>query len=132
MSTKPKRPTKKERIPIVQRMLFSHTIEEIAKELHVSIATVKRDKAEIVKVAMIQLRDLPKETLAIDFITTLNRVKKRISRLEEKFLASTDSEEMALLSKETRENEKFLNQLYDSAAAVYLKKKIGDENVRQN
>lgn len=132
MATKSKRKALEERREIVQRMLFSHTKEEIAKELGKSTSTIKRDKAAIVKAAMIQLSNLPKETLVIDFMATITRVKKRIAKLDDEFSKSTDAEEMTLLSKETRENEKFLNQLYDSAAAVYLKKKIGDENVRQN
>jgi predicted DNA-binding transcriptional regulator YafY len=120
---------REERRQTVQRMLFDHTIEEIAKELDVSRATIKRDKAAIVKAAMVRLSNIPKEDILLDYTATIDRVKKRIIKLDTRLLESTEAADISQLSKEIRENEKFLMQLYDGAAAIYLKKKIGDGNV---
>lgn len=129
MATKSKRKALEKRREAVQRMLFDHTIEEIAKELGKSTSTIKRDKAAIVKAAMIRLSNIPKEEMLLNYLTVLDQTKKCIVEINKRLSEATEATDIAQLSKEARENGKFLMQLYDSAAAVYLKKKAGDENV---
>ncbi|MGI0086406.1 MAG: hypothetical protein ACREBI_00390 [Nitrosotalea sp.] len=132
MSTKPKRSEIQERRKNVQLLLFNNTNEEIAAELKVSISTIKRDRATIVKNDMIWLTKLPLETLILDYLARIDQTKKRITELDKQFSDSTETEAKVQVSKEIRENEKFLFQLYDNAVVIYLIKMRSEENIRKN
>ncbi|MGI0101824.1 MAG: hypothetical protein ACREA7_04420 [Nitrosotalea sp.] len=132
MSTNSKQNKIRERRVNVQRLLFNCTNEEIAAELKVSTSTIKRDKAAIVKNDMTWLTNLPRETLLLDYSTIVYQTKDRIIELNKQFLDSTETEVSVQLSKEIRESAKFLMELYDDAAAVYLKNKKSEEDAKQN
>ncbi|MEO9276773.1 MAG: hypothetical protein ABI340_03185 [Nitrososphaera sp.] len=115
----------------VAQLIPTHSISEIAKILNYKERTIKRDIRYVKEEARVWLYDLPKESFILDYKSILDRCRKRTVNLEKNFFESNDVWEKIGLSKEIRDTDRFLMDLYDRGSTVYmLRKVIG--NAQQN
>ncbi len=116
----------------ILKLRIDHTIVEIAEILGVSPSIINLDIAVIKEGLRIWIASLPKETIPLDYKDMIESTKHIIADLKDKYEKSTDDWLKLAVSKEIRENQKHLQNLYDGYPAIYAMRNSGDSDVQKN